>query len=114
MARGWGFETAEASTAATETTAPVAGTTAGYYSFAMSPGARKVKVFNHPDSGVDIYVKWNATTAAKTGSGFDVVVEPGSDATFPDNAGDAVVNTVGVWIDSALTYGTNYVIQGWA
>jgi hypothetical protein len=107
----WGYGTQAASTAATETTAPVAATTSGKYTFAKP--MRMVEVFNHPDSGQYLYVKWNADAAGKTTSLFNCVIEPGGSAQFPGQVDAAVCVKLGLWIDGALTYGTNYVVQGW-
>jgi len=108
---GWGYGTSVASTAATETKAPVAATTSGTYTFTQ--GMRKVIVFNHPDSGQYLYVKFNADAAGKTNSLYDCVIEPGGHAVFPDENGAAYCWKLGLWIDGAATYGTDYVVQGW-
>lgn len=111
MSRGWGFETGLASTAATATTAVDPGVASGLYSF--SANQRKVVVVNHPDSGVDLYVKWNAATAAKTGSAWNEVIEPGGRAEYPGEAGDAICTQVAIWADAAVTYGEDFVVFGW-
>lgn len=105
----YGKGIASASVAATETTAPVAATTSGLYSW--SSDQYKVVVFNHPAAADYLYIKWNADTCAKTGSGWDACVAPGAELVSPDGI---LVEKVAVWIDSAMTYGTNHVINGWS
>jgi len=108
---GWGLGTAEPSVAATEAIAPVAAITSGKYTF--TKGMRKVEIYNLPSSGQDLWIKWNADAAGKADNLFNEVIEPGCKASFPDENGAAIVHKLGLWIDGALTYGTDYTIQGW-
>lgn len=106
----YGKGIASASTAATETTAPVANTTAGLYSW--SSDQDKVVIFNHPSSGVNLYVRWNDTnvTPDSTGGAWNAVIEPGGEY---GSSRDILIANVAVYVDGAATYGTDYTIQGW-
>lgn len=107
----WGFGTTAASVAATQATAPVAATTSGKYTFAK--GMRKVKIHLHPDAPGYLHVKWSADAAGKTAGLWNDIVVPGGSLEFPGEAGDAIVHKLGLWFDVAMTYGTDFCIEGW-
>jgi hypothetical protein len=108
----WGLGTTDPSTSATETTAPVAATSSGLYSFSTAVSKAKVQV--SPTASGKMWLKWNDDTAGKTAAApWDDILEPGDSVVFPGASGDALVEKVAVWIDAAMTYGTDYTIQGW-
>jgi len=91
----------------TETTAPVANTTAGLYTF--TPPCSHVIIRNH--SGETINVVLNTTTAAST-SAYDFAIANNGQVTVnPGDYGIGPIKYVGVWFPSGATVG-NFNIRG--
>ena len=112
----YGQGTSSPSVSAKETTAPVAATTSGRYTFAK--GMRIVKVQLSPTAAGNLHLRWNAAAAGKTldAAGqclWNDILQPGDSVVYPGHAGSAIVHQLGVWIDDAMTYGTDYNIEGW-
>lgn len=69
---------------------------------------RKVVIQNHRDSGIDMYVRFNADDAAT--SVWDIFLAPGDYVVAPDGL---LYGTVSIWFTGAATLGTDFSIRGW-
>lgn len=77
--------------------------------FLWERSQRVVSIYNHRDSGVDIYVVWNGETAAL--DDYDVMVEPGQ---LTVNPGGISVQRVAIWADGGfITLGGSLAVRGY-
>jgi len=105
MAGGYGLGATTASVQATGNN-PTAGDLDQTYTFSVPQ--KKVVVWNHPDSGIDMKVIWNGTTAAA--GVWDAILEPGDAVYSP--SGLHIAN-LSVHFSGAGTLGTDFAIRGW-
>lgn len=103
MVTGNGSGVSEASTAATGDS--FTGAASKTYTWT---GVRSKVLIQNNDSAANMYVKWNATSAATDDYDFKLV--PGASISSPD---ELAVVQVSIYSDAASTYGTDFVVRGW-
>ncbi len=114
MGFNYGYGGIEPSVSAVETTAPVAGTSAGLYTFTNA--VPLAFAFAIPTTADLIYLLWNADADhVASATNYDAILEAGGQITSPGKqSDDYMVKTVGVWLPALATaaFLTDYQIRG--
>lgn len=83
---------------------------AGAKGYSWTTKRRGAVVWNHPNSGVTLYVLWHDSSTSPTAAltKADEVLSPGDSSIWE---GD--VKQLGIYSDGAATLGTNFDVRGW-
>lgn len=85
----------------------IAATSLATYSFTNY--MRRVYVWNHPNSGANLYVAFNSINAGTTA--WDGVLQPGDPPLVaPDGL---LINLVAIYSSGEVIYKTDFVVKGW-